>query len=151
MARGAVGHSGVGRREVARVLSFGRRAGRKVPESEAMRSEMASATPTGVADAQTGVLHDIQIPAGCRLGHALMFFHVKCLLVCTGLLSAVLLILALSTVCVSYARVCDWLLWRVRSRGRNHGMMLALSLSSASNCCAPMRFDCFAISFGPFC
>ena len=103
----------------------------------------------GVADAQTGVLHDIQILAGCRLGHALPYFHVKCLLVCTGLLSAVLLILALSTVCVSYARVCDWLLWRVRSRGRNQGMMLALS--SASNCCAPMRFDCFAPSFGAFC
>ncbi len=98
MARGSVGHSGVGLREVARVLSCGQRAGRKVPESEAMRSEMASATPVGVADAQTGVLHDIQIPAGCRLGHALLFFHVKCLLVCTGLLSAVLLILALSSV-----------------------------------------------------
>ena len=151
MARGAVGRSGVGRKQAARVLSFGRRAGRKLPESGAIRSEMVLPVGVGVADAQTGLLHDIQILAGCRLGHALPYFHVKCLLVCTGLLSAVLLILALSTVCVSYARVCDWLLWRVRSRGRNHGMMLALSLSSASNCCAPMRFDCFAISFGPFC
>lgn len=76
MAIGAVGRSGVGRREAARVLSFGRRAGRKLPESEAMRSEMVLPVGVGVADAQTGVQHDIQILAGCRLGHALPYFHV---------------------------------------------------------------------------